>query len=96
MRQWPASGQRLWLITRDRGSAQGRRLSAETIARLTPLAAKVEVFSFMPYPPLDRKVRELFLRRPVSDAYLKVYLFTPPQPSGGRTPQRPGRPAGQR
>jgi mannosyltransferase len=78
---WPACGQRLWLISRDRGSAQARRLQTETLARLTARAAGVQEFPIMRYPDLDRRVRELALRRSLPESYLTVYLFTPPPPA---------------
>lgn len=86
--RWPACGKRLWLITRDRGSAEARRLARETISRLTPLAQQVEVFGIMPYTPLDRAVRSLILGRQVEDYYLKVYLFTPPSRVSRNAPSR--------
>jgi len=75
---WPRDGFRLWLIARDRGSAEARRLQEETVQRLTPRAAKVEIFRLMPYSDIDRKFRALFLRRPTAESYLMIYLFTPP------------------
>lgn len=75
---WPQEGNRLWLIARDRGSAEARRLQDETVRRLLPRAAKVEIFRFMPYSPVERQVREQFLKREMQAAYLELYLFTPP------------------
>lgn len=75
--EWPSCGRRLWLIARDRGSAEARRLQNETIQRLIPRAGKVEIYEFLRYSPIDRRFREAFLRRKVEDAYVKVYLFCP-------------------
>lgn len=75
---WPQEGNRLWLIARDRGSAEARRLQDETIQRLLPRAEKVEIFRLMPYSPVERRVREEFLGREMQAAYLELYLFTPP------------------
>jgi len=77
--RWPQDGFRLWLVTRDRGSAEARRLQQETVRKLTPRAARVDVINFMPLTPLDQRFRSLFLRRPVADAYVKLYLFVPPK-----------------
>jgi 4-amino-4-deoxy-L-arabinose transferase-like glycosyltransferase len=84
VRTWPQGGQRLWLIARDRGSAAARRLQSETLAALTPRAGRVDKISFMPYSELDRRLRELILKRPVEEAYIQVYLFTPPAPGATR------------
>jgi hypothetical protein len=77
--EWPKCGCRLWLIARDRGSAEARRLQQGVIDRLTPLASKVTVTPFMPYTPTERKWRGLFLGQDIPDAYVKIYLFEPPR-----------------
>lgn len=84
---WPACGQRLWLIARDRGSAQARRLQDETLAKLRPKAGRVEEIPVMRYGELDRKVRALVLRRQMPESYLTVYLFTPPGSPAARAPR---------
>lgn len=76
--RWPQDGFRLWLIARDRGSAEARRLQQELIDKLSPRAQDVQVMDFMPYSAPDRRFREVFLRRKMQDAYVKVYLFIPP------------------
>lgn len=86
VQEWPRCGARLWLIARDRGSGEARRLQRETIEQLTPRASRVEVLSFMPYESIDRRIREAVLHRPVEEAYVKVYLFTPPEPTKRRGP----------
>ncbi|NSW58446.1 MAG: glycosyltransferase family 39 protein [Armatimonadetes bacterium] len=75
---WPQGGFRLWLIGRDRGSAEARRLQETTVKHLTPRAARVEITRFMLYSPVDRKFRSFFLRRPVPESHITVYLFIPP------------------
>jgi hypothetical protein len=78
LRNWPDCDCRLWLICRDRGSATARRLQEEAIAHLGPRADRVQVLRFMPLSPTERRFRSKFLRRQVENAYVKVYLFTPP------------------
>ncbi|MBP8953914.1 MAG: glycosyltransferase family 39 protein [Armatimonadetes bacterium] len=100
---WPGGGFRLWLIGRDRGSAEARRLQETTVKHLTPRAARVEITRFMPYSPMDRKFRSFFLRRPVPESHITVYLFIPPDEprapedaprflTGGRAPSDRTRP----
>lgn len=74
---WPQSGGRVWLVTRDRGSAEARRSQNEMLQKLSPRASKVEQFYLMPYPALDRKMRKLILGREPAEYYITVYLLTP-------------------
>lgn len=84
LQQWPAGGGRLWLLCRDRGSPEASRDQTDTLALLTPRAARVQVFPFMPVDETERHYRRRLLHREVEDAYLKVYLLTPPGSARGR------------
>ncbi len=82
-------GNRVWLVTRDRGGEYARRLAEQLRRRLARQAAAVKVFSFMPLTRTEQYYRSLLLRRRVWDAYIKVYLFIPPS---ARTAGRPSPP----
>jgi len=75
--EFPNNQRRVWLVTRDRGAARPRQLADQLRERLSPQAQRVEVFNFMPLSPTEQYWRQLLLRRPAWDAYIKVYLFIP-------------------
>jgi len=77
VQRFPKSGQRIWLVARDRGAQLPRQMSIQIRNELAGKASEVQVFNFEPLSPTVRHWRSRLLRRPVWDAYVKLYLFTP-------------------
>ncbi len=77
VQQFPQSGQRLWLVARDRGAQLPRRMTTQICDELGQKAGEVQIFNFKPLSPTVRRWRSRLLRRSVWDAYVKLYLFTP-------------------
>ncbi len=77
VQQFPKSGQRIWLVARDRGAHLPRQMTTQIHNELAGKASGVQVFNFEPLPPAVRHWRSRLLRRPVWDAYIKLYLFVP-------------------
>jgi len=77
VQQFPKSGQRIWLVTRDRGAQLPRQMTDQIRNELARKANEVQVFNFKPLSPTARWWRSRLLRRPVWDAYIKLYLFVP-------------------
>jgi len=77
VQQFPQSRQRIWLVARDRGAQLPRQMTADIHNELAGKASEVQVFNFKPLSPTVRRWRSRLLRRPVWDAYIKLYLFVP-------------------
>jgi len=77
VQQFPESGQRIWLVTRDRGAQLPRQMTVDIHNELASKASEVQVFNFKPLSPTVRHWRSRLLRQPVWDAYIKLYLFVP-------------------
>ena len=77
VQDFPVSGQRLWLVARDRGAELPRRMTQQIHAALSAKASDWQVFDSVRLTPAERRWRSRLLRRPVWDAYVKVYLFVP-------------------
>lgn len=69
---------RIWLITRDRGSQEMIALSMSLRDRLLKHGFTEQVFPIKPRTPREQAMLTRILRRPAWDAYIKLYLFTPP------------------
>lgn len=70
---------RIWLITRDRGSQEMITLSMSLRDRLLKRGFTEQVFPIKPRTPREQQMLTKILRRPAWDAYVKLYLFTPPR-----------------
>ena len=77
VQQFPQSGQRIWLVARDRGAHLPRQMTTEIRDELAQKASEVQIFNFKPLSPAVRRWRSRLLRQPVWDAYIKLYLFVP-------------------
>lgn len=77
LEEFPTNKRRVWLVARDRGASGPRQLTEQLRRRLSARAQRVAVFNFMPLSPAERHWRRLLVRRPLWDAYVKVYLFVP-------------------
>lgn len=75
--EFPGDRRRIWLVARDRGAPGPRQLTEQLRQHLSPLAGSVEVFNFMALSPSEKHWRQIMMRRPVWDAYVKIYLFAP-------------------
>ncbi|MFO7945626.1 MAG: glycosyltransferase family 39 protein [Armatimonadota bacterium] len=82
MLRWPENGGRLWMVARDRGAMHTRLQQNELVENLRRHAAETEVFGFMAYGDLERRMRSLLLRREVPEYYITLYLFEPPDNGG--------------
>lgn len=69
---------RIWLIARDRGAAGPMDQTQQARRQLLAAGWHEQVFSVMPRTPQEQRMRTLVLRRQAWDAYIKVYLLTPP------------------
>ncbi|MEN6644319.1 MAG: glycosyltransferase family 39 protein [Armatimonadia bacterium] len=69
---------RIWLITRDRGSQEMITLSMSLRDRLLKHGFTEQIFPIRPRTPREQAMLTKILRRPAWDAYIKLYLFTPP------------------
>ncbi len=77
VQQFPKSGQRIWLVARDRGAQLPRQMTTQIRDELGQKASEVQIFNFKPLSPTVRRWRSRLLCQPVWDAYIKLYLFTP-------------------
>jgi len=75
VQQFPQSRQRIWLVARDRGAQLPRQMTDQIRAELARKASQAQVFNFRPLSPTVYRWRSRLLRRPVWDAYVKLYLF---------------------
>ncbi|MFP3904518.1 MAG: hypothetical protein ACLFWB_09795, partial [Armatimonadota bacterium] len=82
MLRWPPNGGRLWMVVRDRGAMYARIHQKELAADLRRHASKTEIFPFMPYGDVERRMRSLLLRREMPECYITLYLFEPPDEGG--------------
>jgi hypothetical protein len=71
-------GGRIWLIARDRGAAGPMDQTQQARRQFIEAGWREQVFSVMPRSPQEQRMRTLVLRRQAWDAYVKVYLLTPP------------------
>lgn len=71
---------RIWLIARDRGATGPLDQTQEARRQLLTAGWRETPFSVMPRSSREQHMRTLVLRRPAWDAYVKVYLLTPPPP----------------
>ncbi len=77
VQEFPDSGQRIWLVARDRGAELPRRMTRQIRDELSAKARQVQVFDFAKLSPTEQRWRSRLLRRPVWAAYVQVYLFVP-------------------
>jgi len=77
VQDFPDSGQRIWLVARDRGAELPRRMTQQIHAALSEEATELHEFRFMRVSATEQRWRSRLLRRAVADAYVKVYLFVP-------------------
>ncbi len=77
---------RVWLITRDRGSVEMLGYGLDLREKLLAQGATERVWNIMPRSPQEQRMLSAVLRRPAWDAYVKLYLFTPPRRPNGNTP----------
>jgi hypothetical protein len=76
---------RVWLITRDRGSQEMLGYGLQLRDKLLAQGATEQVWNIMPRSPQEQRLLSFALRRPAWEAYVKLYLFTPPaSPVEGR------------
>lgn len=85
------NGHRVWLVTRDRGSTDARKLAQQLIAVLEDLGARSETHSFLRYGPQERAWRSALTPGGASQAYVTVLEFG--MPSGGMPASARGEPA---
>lgn len=71
---------RVWLIARDRGAIGPLDQTQQARRQLLAAGWQEAVFSVLPRTAQERQMRSLVLRRQAADAYVKVYLLTPPPP----------------
>ena len=77
VQQFPQSGQRIWLVARDRGAHLPRQMTTQIRDELGQKASEVQIFNFKPLSPTVRRWRSRLLRQQVWDAYIKLYVFVP-------------------
>ncbi|MCD6351493.1 MAG: hypothetical protein J7M26_05190, partial [Armatimonadetes bacterium] len=83
---------KVWLVTRERGSTDARRLALEIERALTAAGATVRRHPFFPYTYRERAWRKVLSPVPTSDHYLSLLEFyLAPSPalgkdSGGKEP----------
>ena len=70
---------RVWLITRDRGSQEMLGYGLALRDKLLAEGTTEQTWNIMPRSPQEQRMLSLVLRRPAWDAYVKLYLFTPPR-----------------
>jgi hypothetical protein len=75
----PPAKSRLWLIVRDRGSQPLLLLGLKLRGVLSGRGYSEQVFSIQPRTPTQQRMLSMVLRRTAADAYVKLYLLTPPR-----------------
>jgi hypothetical protein len=72
-----SAGHKVWMITRDRGSAEARRLAEDVASALISCGACRNEHHFLPYTAQEQVWRRAFF--PTSTSYLTVFEFWLPQ-----------------